>query len=113
MVTTVHNFNKDIAKEVAESQQPSLPIALSADPSALPGESAGFHTIRKSCQGAGGTLLKRYAKSEVQPMLERIPALSHDHAFWDHTLDGLAVLEPRICLGLQTAATSRGNGCRR
>ena len=38
------------------------------------------------------SLLQQFTKDEIQPLLERFLALADDRAFWNHTLDGLAVL---------------------
>jgi len=38
------------------------------------------------------SLLQRFEKDEVRPLLEPFLALANDRDFWDHTLDGLAVL---------------------
>lgn len=38
------------------------------------------------------SLRQKYPKGEVQPLLEPFQALADDHDFWNHTLDGLAVL---------------------
>ncbi len=92
MVTTVHNFNKDIAKELLNHSNPPCLSLYQPTHRHYPEnqqDSIRFGNLVKVLEES---LLKRYAKSEVQPMLEPFLALSHDHAFWDHTLDGLAVL---------------------
>ena len=38
------------------------------------------------------SLLQKYATHEIQPLLDPFLALADDHDFWNHTLDGLAVL---------------------
>lgn len=38
------------------------------------------------------SLLRKYPTREVQPLLDPFLALADDHDFWNHTLDGLAVL---------------------
>lgn len=38
------------------------------------------------------TLLEKHSPAEAQPLLAPFEALARDRAFWDHTLDGLAVL---------------------
>jgi hypothetical protein len=38
------------------------------------------------------SLLETHSPAEVQPLLEPFETLAQDRAFWDHTLDGLAVL---------------------
>ncbi|MEO8052141.1 MAG: hypothetical protein ABI833_17155 [Acidobacteriota bacterium] len=38
------------------------------------------------------SLQQNYSDVEARRFLERFDALSHDHAFWEHNLDGLAVL---------------------
>jgi len=37
------------------------------------------------------SLQKKYSTEEIRPLLEPFEALSHDHDFWNHTTDGLAV----------------------
>lgn len=39
-----------------------------------------------------GSLLKQFPKEEVRPLMEPFLALANDRDFWNHTLDGLAVL---------------------
>lgn len=39
-----------------------------------------------------GSLLQQFPKDEVRPLLEPFLALADDRDFWNHTLDGLAVL---------------------
>jgi hypothetical protein len=38
------------------------------------------------------SLRQKYPMREVQPLLEPFQALAGDHDFWNHTLDGMAVL---------------------
>jgi hypothetical protein len=38
------------------------------------------------------SLLEKHSPAEVKPLLEPFEALARDRTFWDHTLDGLAVL---------------------
>ena len=38
------------------------------------------------------SLRQKYPTREIQPLLEPFQALADDHDFWNHTLDGLAVL---------------------
>ncbi len=38
------------------------------------------------------SLLEKHSPAEAKPLLEPFEALARDQAFWDHTLDGLAVL---------------------
>ena len=38
------------------------------------------------------SLRQRYSDIETRRFLERFDSVGHDHAFWEHTLDGLAVL---------------------
>jgi len=38
------------------------------------------------------SLRQKYPAREIQPLLEPFLALAEDHDFWNHTLDGLAVL---------------------
>jgi hypothetical protein len=38
------------------------------------------------------SLLQQYSKNEIRPLLQQFQALADDSAFWNHTLDGLAVL---------------------
>ena len=39
------------------------------------------------------SLRQTYPEQEIQPLLEPLRALGEDREFWNHTLDGLAVLE--------------------
>jgi len=41
------------------------------------------------------SLLKKYPKREIQTLLDPFLALAEDRDFWEHTLDGLAVLGAR------------------
>jgi hypothetical protein len=41
------------------------------------------------------SLLQQFPKDEIRPLLEPFLALADDHDFWNHTLDGLAVLGAR------------------
>ena len=41
------------------------------------------------------SLLQQFAKDEIRPLLEPFLALADDRDFWNHTLDGLAVLGAR------------------
>ena len=42
-----------------------------------------------------GSLLQQFPKDEIRPLLEPFLALADDRDFWNHTLDGLAVLGAR------------------
>lgn len=48
--------------------------------------------FRNLVKGMKESLRQKYLKSEVDPLLEPFQALADDHDFWNHTLDGLAVL---------------------
>lgn len=48
--------------------------------------------FRNLVKGMEESLRQKYLKSEVDPLLEPFQALADDHDFWNHTLDGLAVL---------------------
>ena len=48
-----------------------------------------FHNLVKELEAS---LRQEYPDVDVQLLLEPFEALAHDHDFWDHTLDGLAVL---------------------
>lgn len=39
-----------------------------------------------------GSLLQKYERREVRPLLEKFQPLSHDGEFWNHRTDGLAML---------------------
>ncbi|HWK52351.1 MAG TPA: hypothetical protein VNR40_20795 [Steroidobacter sp.] len=39
-----------------------------------------------------GSLLQKYDRKEVRPLLEKFQPLSHDDEFWNHRTDGLAML---------------------
>jgi hypothetical protein len=41
------------------------------------------------------SLLQQFQKDEIRPLVERFLALADDRDFWNHTLDGLAVLGAR------------------
>jgi hypothetical protein len=41
------------------------------------------------------SLLQKFPKDEIQPLLEPLLALADDRDFWNHTLDGLAVLSAK------------------
>ncbi len=41
------------------------------------------------------SLLQKFPKDEIRPLLEPLLALAGDRDFWNHTLDGLAVLRAR------------------
>lgn len=38
------------------------------------------------------SLRQKYPAAEIRPVLEPFEALAHEHDFWNHTLDGLAVM---------------------
>jgi len=42
-----------------------------------------------------GSLLQKFPKEEIRPLLEPFLALADDRDFWNHTLDGLAVLSAK------------------
>lgn len=43
------------------------------------------------------SLLRKYPTRQIEPLLDPFVELAQDRAFWDHTLDGLAVLgSPRL-----------------
>ncbi len=48
-----------------------------------------FRNLVKSMEQS---LRQKYAVREVRPLLEPFHSLADDHGFWNHTLDGLAVL---------------------
>jgi len=41
------------------------------------------------------SLQKKYSAEEIRPLLEPFEALSRDHDFWNHTMDGLVVFGAR------------------
>jgi hypothetical protein len=48
--------------------------------------------FRNLVKELGTSLRQKYPAVETRLLLEPFEALAHDHAFWNHTLDGLAVL---------------------
>jgi len=48
--------------------------------------------FRNLVKAMENSLRQKYPTREVQPLLEPFQALGDDHDFWNHTLDGLAVL---------------------
>ena len=48
--------------------------------------------FRNLVKELGTSLLQKYPAVETRLLLEPFEALAHDKAFWNHTLDGLAVL---------------------
>ena len=48
--------------------------------------------FRNLVKGMEESLRQKYPKGELHPLLEPFQALADDHDFWNHTLDGLAVL---------------------
>jgi hypothetical protein len=48
--------------------------------------------FRKLIKALEESLRQKYATHEIQPLLEPFLALADAHDFWNHTLDGLAVL---------------------
>ncbi len=48
-----------------------------------------FHNLVKELEAS---LRQTYTDVETRLLLKPFEALAHDHAFWEHTLDGLAVL---------------------
>jgi hypothetical protein len=48
-----------------------------------------FHNLVKELEAS---LRKKYPAVETRLLLEPFQVLAHDHEFWNHTLDGLAVL---------------------
>ena len=51
--------------------------------------------FRKLVKVLEESLLQRYPTDEIRPLLDPFLALADDHDFWNHTLDGLAVLGAR------------------
>ena len=48
--------------------------------------------FRNLVKAIEGSLRQKYPAREVQPLLEPFQVLAEDRDFWNHTLDGLAVL---------------------
>jgi len=48
--------------------------------------------FRNLVKGLKESLLRKYPAQEIQPLLDPFLALADDRDFWNHTLDGLAVL---------------------
>lgn len=51
-----------------------------------------FRNLVKTLEGS---LLQQFSKDEIRRLLEPFVALADDNDFWNHTLDGLAVLSAR------------------
>jgi hypothetical protein len=51
--------------------------------------------FRNLVKGLEESLRQKYPDSEIQPLLDPFLALADDRDFWNHTLDGLAVLGAR------------------
>ena len=57
------------------------------------------------------SLLQKYDKKEVRPLLEKFQPLSHDGEFWNHRTDGLAMLayDARLCSSWSHLSALRPN----
>jgi hypothetical protein len=45
------------------------------------------------------SLRQKYSTRDVRPLLEPLQNLAEDHSFWNHSLDGLALLAAPACSG--------------
>ena len=69
-----------------------MPLALPADSSASSGNQQDPIRFRNLVKALEESLRQKYSTRDVRPLLEPLQNLAEDHSFWNHTLDGLALL---------------------
>src|SRR5665811_125657 len=91
----VDTFDKDFAAGLLEAYEPPCLSLYQRTHRHRPENQQDpirFGNLVKSLEES---LLRKYPKREIQTLLDPFLALAEDRDFWEHTLDGLAVLGGR------------------
>lgn len=88
-------LNKDYAAGILDGCEPPCLSLYQATHRRHPENQQDPIRFRNLVQVLEESLLQKYPTHEVQPLLGPFLALAEDRDFWNHTLDGLAVLGAR------------------
>jgi hypothetical protein len=97
MTKTTNWLTIESLAELASAHQPPCLSLYQPTHRRLPGNQQDRIRFRNLVKELETSLRQRYPTVDPRLLLEPFEALAHDYAFWNHTLDGLAVLGgPRL-----------------
>jgi hypothetical protein len=88
----MNTFDKDYAAGLLDNCAPPCLSLYQPTHRHYPDNRQDPIRFRNLVKALEGSLLQKFPKDEIQPLLEPLLALAGDRDFWNHTLDGLAVL---------------------
>ena len=90
-----NSFDKDYAAGLLEGAEPPCLSLYQPTHRHRPENQQDPIRFRNLVKVLRESLLQKYPAHEIQPLLDPLLALADDRDFWNHTLDGLAVLGAR------------------
>lgn len=91
----MNSFDKDYAAGLLEGCEPPCLSLYQPTYRHRPENQQDPIRFRNLVKALRESLLQKYPAHEIQPLLDPFLALADDRDFWNHTLDGLAVLVAR------------------
>lgn len=91
----VDSLHSDFAEELLKVSEPPCLSLYQPTHRHHPENQQDPIRFRNLVRTLGESLLRKYPTREIQPLLDPFLALADDRDFWNHTLDGLAVLAAR------------------
>ena len=88
----MNSFDKDYAAGLLEGCEPPCLSLYQPTYRHRPENQQDPIRFRNLVKALRESLLQKYPAHEIQPLLDPLLALADDRDFWNHTLDGLAVL---------------------
>jgi hypothetical protein len=91
----VNSFDKDYAAGLLDNWDPPCLSLYLPTHRHHPDNQQDPIRFRNLVETLKRSLLQKFSEDEIRPLLEPYAALADDSDFWNHTLDGLAVLSAR------------------
>lgn len=88
----MNTFNEDYTVDLLEKYDPPCLSLYQPTHRNHPDNQQDSIRFKNLLKALEESLLRKFSKDEIQPLLEPFLALADDRDFWNHTLDGLAVL---------------------
>ncbi len=91
----MNTFDKDYAAGLLDNRDPPCLSLYQPTHRNHPDNQQDPIRFRNLVKALEESLLQKFPKDEIRPLLEPLVGLADDRDFWNHTLDGLAVLSAR------------------
>lgn len=88
----VDSLDQDFTAELLDAREPPCLSLYQRTHRHHPENRQDPIRYRNLVEALEASLLQKYPEHEIEPLLDPFHALADDHDFWNHTLDGLAVL---------------------